>query len=89
MAKFAFVEFKINNGFYDWKKAFYSPQPLARKAVMLMLFHGFQSDDPSSYAVLTSIESQEKMDEFMKEAGDKIAKSEHVLESTEVTFYEN
>ena len=89
MAKFAFVKFKINNDFYDWEKAFYSSQPLARKAGMLELFHGFQSDDPSSYAVLTSIESQEKMDEFMKEAGDEIAKSGHVLESTEVTFYEN
>ena len=65
MAKFAFVKFKINNDFFEWEKHFYASQPMARKAGMLELFHGMQSDDPSSCAVLVSIESQEKMDEFM------------------------
>ena len=89
MAIFAFVKFQINYDFFEWEKHFYASQPMARKAGMLELFHGMQSDDPSSCAVLVSIESQEKMDEFMKDAGDAIAESGHILESTEVTFYEN
>ena len=56
---------------------------------MLELFHGMQSDDPSSCAVLVSIESKEKMDEFMRDAGDAIAESGYILESTEVIFCEN
>jgi hypothetical protein len=48
-----------------------------------------KSEDPSSCAVLAMIDSEERMNEFMQSAGDSIAESGHILESTEVTFYEN
>ena len=60
MAKFAFIKFKIDDNFFHWEKAFYASQPAARKAGILEVFHGMQSNDPSSCAVLVTIESQEK-----------------------------
>jgi hypothetical protein len=87
MAKFAFIKFKINNDFDDWEQAFYSHQPMARKAGILELFHAKQADDPSSVAV--TADSFEVFDEFMKNAAEDIAASGHILESTEVTMYEN
>ena len=45
MAKYAFIKFKINNDFEDWEQAFYSHQPMARKAGILELFHAKQADD--------------------------------------------
>ena len=35
MAKYALLQFKINNDFFDWEKAFYSSQPMAREAGIL------------------------------------------------------
>ena len=89
MAKYALLQFKINNDFFDWEKAFYSNQPMAREAGILELFHAKQSDDPSSVAVLVTVNSFEVMDEFMKNAGDAIAESGHIIETTQVTLYEN
>ena len=89
MAKYAFIKFKINNDFYDWEKAFYSHQPLARQAGILELFHAKQADDPSSVAVLMTASSFDVFDDFMKNAAEEIASSGHILESTEVTMYEN
>ena len=51
MAKYAFIQFKINNDFFDWETAFYSSQPTARKHVIVEIFHGMKSEDPSSCAV--------------------------------------
>ena len=31
MAKYALIQFKINNNFFDWESAFYGFQPIARK----------------------------------------------------------
>ena len=53
------------------------------------LFHAKQADDPSSIAVLVTVNSFEVIDEFMKNAGDAIAESGHILETTQVTRYEN
>ena len=89
MAKYAFIQFKINNDFFDWETAFYSSQPTARKHGIVEIFHGMKSEDPSSCAVLAMIDSEEQMNEFMQSAGDSIAESGHILESTVVTFYEN
>jgi len=89
MAKYALLQFKINNDFFDWEKAFYSSQPMAREAGILELFHAKQADDPSSVAVLVTVNSFEVIDEFMKNAGDAIAESGHILETTKVTRYEN
>ena len=89
MAKYALIKFKINNHFYDWEQAFYSHQPKARDAGILELFHAKQADDPSSVAVLMTASSFELFDEFMKNAEEDIASSGHILESTEVTLYEN
>ncbi len=46
-----------------------------------------KSEDPSSCAILAMIVSEKRMNEFMQSAEDLIAESEHILESTEVTFY--
>jgi hypothetical protein len=89
VAKYAFIKFKIDNDFHDWEQAFYSHQPLARQAGILELFHAKQADDPSSVAVLMTASSFDVFDEFMKNAAEEIASSGHILESTEVTMYEN
>ncbi|MEL0091341.1 MAG: DUF3764 family protein [Rhodospirillales bacterium] len=89
MAQYALVKFKINNSFYDWEQAFYASQPMARKAGVLEIFHGKKSNDDTSVAVLLLIESKEKMDNFLKNAGEQIQKSGHIIESTEVEFYDN
>ena len=59
------------------------------KQAFLELFHAKELEDPSSVAVLVTVSSFEAMDEFMKSAGDAIADSGHILESTQVTLYEN
>ena len=45
MAKYALLNFKINNDFFDWEKAFYSSQPMARQAGLLELFHAKEVED--------------------------------------------
>ena len=46
MASYALIKFKINNDFSEWEQAFYSAQPMARKAGIIELFHGMTEDDP-------------------------------------------
>ncbi|MDC1194723.1 DUF3764 family protein [Pseudomonadota bacterium] len=89
MAKYALIQFKINNDFFEWESAFYGAQATARKHGIVEIFHGMKSKDPSSCAILAMIDSEEQMNDFMENAGDLIAKSGHILESTEVTIYEN
>ena len=89
MAKYAFIKFKINNDFNDWEQAFYAHQPIAREAGILELFHAKQADDPASAAVSMTASSFELFDEFIKNNVEDIAASGHILESTEVTMYEN
>ena len=89
MAKYAFIKFKINNDFNDWEQAFYAHQSIAREAGILELFHAKQADDPSLVPVLMTVNSFEAFDKFMKNAAEDIAASGHILESTEVTMYEN
>ena len=89
MAKYAFVKFKINNEFSDWEKGFYAAQPIARKAGIVEIFHGQASDDSSTCACLLHVESQEKMKKFFKEMETEVTASGHILESTEITWYEN
>ena len=89
MTSYALMKFRISNDFFDWETAFYSSQPTARNHGIVEIFHGMKSEDPSSCAVLAMIDSEERMNEFMQSAGDSIAESGHILESTVVTFYEN
>jgi len=56
---------------------------------ILELFHAKQADDPASVAVLMTASSFELFDEFIKNNAEDIAASGHILESTEVTMYEN
>ena len=44
MAKYALLQFKINNDFFEWEKAFYSSQPMAGGACILELLHAKQAD---------------------------------------------
>ena len=46
-------------------------------------------EDLQTVHVLVHIHSKEAMDKFMQEAGEDIAKSGHIMESTEVTFLTN
>ena len=89
MAKYALIQFKINNDFYDWESIFYTSQARAREFGIFEIFHGKKSSDSSSCAILAIIESADRMDEFLHVASDDIVRSGHILETTEVTFYEN
>ena len=89
MASYALIKFRINKDFFDWEQAFYSSQPMARQAGIVELFHGRTDDDPQTCFVLAQVSSKEAMDKFFAEAGDSIASSGHILESTEVTMLNN
>ena len=80
---------KINNSFSEWEQAFYASQPMARKAGLIELFHGMSEEDPQTVHFLVHVQSKESMDKFILEAGEDIAKSGHIFESTEVTFLTN
>ena len=46
-------------------------------------------EDPQTVHVLVHVHSNEAMDKFMQEANEDIAKSGHIMESTEITFLTN
>ena len=89
MASYALIKFKINNDFFEWEQAYYCAQPMARKAGIIELFHGMTEDDPQTCFVLAQVTSKEAMDKFFENAGEEVAKSGHILESTEVTMLTN
>jgi len=89
MASYALIKFKINNDFFEWEQAFYGAQPMSRKAGIIELFHGMTEDDPQTCFVLAHVPSKEAMDKFFENAGEEVAKSGHILESTEVTMLTN
>jgi len=89
MASYALIKFKINNDFFEWEQAFYGAQHMARKAGFIELFHGMTEDDPQTCFVLAHVPSKETMDKFFENAGEEVAKSGHILESTEVTMLTN
>ena len=62
---------------------------MARKVGLIELFHGMSEEAPQTVVVLVHVHSKEAMDKFMQEAGEEIAKSGHIIESTEVTFLTN
>ena len=62
---------------------------MARKAGVIELFHGMSEDDPHTCFVLAHLPSKQAMDKFFENAGEEIAKSGHILESTEVTMLTN
>ena len=89
MPSYALIKFKINNDFAEWEQAFYVSQPMARKSGIIELFHGMTEDDPQTCFVLAHVPSKEAMDNFFENAGEEVAKSGHILESTEVTMLTN
>ena len=58
-------------------------------AGIIELFHGRTEDDPQTCFVLAQVPSKEAMDKFFENAGEEVAKSGHILESTEVTMLTN
>ena len=56
MAKFALLQFKINNTFEEWETTFYNAQNPARKMGINSISHGHQSDDPKEVFVLMMLE---------------------------------
>ena len=89
MASYALIKFKISNDFNEWEQSFYTAQPMARQAGIIELFHGMTDDDPQTCFVLCHVPSKDAMDKFFEEAGEEVAKSGHILESTEVTMLNN
>ena len=89
MALSALIKFKISNDFNEWEQHFYAAQPMARQAGIIELFHGMANDDPQTCFVLCHVPSKSAMDKFFEEAGEEVAKSGHILESTEVTMLTN
>jgi hypothetical protein len=89
MASYALIKFKINNTFDEWEQSYYAAQPMARQAGIIDLFHGMAADDPQACFVLCHVPSKEVMDKFFEEAGEQVANSGHILESTEVTMLTN
>ena len=89
MATYALLKFKIDNSFSEWEQAFYASQPMASNAGLIELFHSMSDEDPQTDHVLNYVHSKEANDKFMQEAGEDIAKSGHIMESTEVTFLTN
>ena len=89
MASYALIKFKINNDFSEWEQAFYGAQSMARKAGIIELFHGMTEEDPQTCFVLAHVPSKETMGKFFENAGEEVAKSGHILESTEVTMLTN
>ena len=62
---------------------------MSRKAGIIELFHGKTEEDPRTCFVLAQVPSKEAMDKFFENAGEDVAKSGHILESTEVTMLTN
>ena len=89
MATYALFKFKIINSFSEWEQAFYASHLWQEKLDWLNFFYGMSEEDPQTVHVLVHVHSKESMDKFMQEAGEDIAKSGHILESTEVTFLIN
>ena len=89
MSSYALIKFKISNDFYEWEESFYAAQPMARQAGIIELFHGMTDDDPQTYFVLCHVPSKEATDKFFQDAGEQVAKSGHILESTEMTMLTN
>ena len=89
MASYALIKFRINNDFNEWEQSFYAAQPMARQAGIIELFHGMADDDPQTCFFLCHVPSKSAMDKFFEEAGEEVAKSGHILESTEVTILTN
>ena len=70
-------------------KGFYAAQPIARKAGIVEIFHRQAPEYSSAYACLLHVELQEKMEALFKEMETEVTASGHILESTEIAWYEN
>ena len=62
---------------------------MARKAGIIELFHGMSEDAPQNCFVLAQVTSKEAMEKFFENAGEEVAKSGHIIESTEITMLTN
>ena len=89
MAKFALLQFKINNTFEEWETTFYDAQNPARKMGINSISHGHQSDDPKKVFVLMMLEESDTWSKFYYENLGLIQSSGHILDSTKVTYYKN
>ena len=89
MAKFALLQFKINNSFEEWETVFYGAQNPARKLGINGISHGHEPDDPQSIFVLMMIDKSDSWSKFYDENKGLVETSGHILDSTKVTYYEN
>ena len=87
MAVTAIINFEISNTFSEWEAVFYTHQPRARQAGIYVIYHGCEADNPKKCVVVARATSPEAMDSFFQENAEDVAASGHIIESTEVTFY--
>ena len=89
MAKFALLQFKINNTFEQWETVFYGAQNPARKLGINGIRHEHEAGDPQSVFVLMTIDKSDSRSQFYEENKDLVEPSGHILDSTKVPYYEN
>lgn len=87
MAVTAIINFEISNTFAEWEAGFYTHQPMARQAGIYVLYHGCEADNSKKCVVVARATSSEAMDEFFKANGEAVAATGHIIESTQIKFY--
>ena len=87
MAVTAIINFEISNTFAEWEAEFYTHQSRARQAGIHELYHGYDAENPKKCVVVARAISPEAMDAFFQANSEDVAASGHIIESTQVTFY--
>ena len=67
MAKFALLQFNINNTFEEWETTFYNAQNPARKMGINSISHGHQANDPQELFVFMMLEESDIWSKFYYE----------------------
>ena len=66
---------------------FNTHQPMVRQVGLFELNHGWEADNSKKCMVVIRAPSPETMEEFFKANGEAAASSGHIIESTQITFY--
>lgn len=85
----AVLKFEISNRFSEWKKLFYSHQPIARVAGICKIYHGHQPGNEQKVCAVMNALREEHIQKFMEANSAAIAESGHILETTVSEIYVN
>lgn len=83
----AVLKFEISNRFSEWKKLFYSHQPIERVAGIYEIYHGHKPGNEQKVCVVMNALSEEHIQNSMEANGAAIAESGHILETTVSEIY--